>query len=90
MYRRYGVPEYVVWSVERRAIDWFVLRDGAVRALGVACGIFACGGFATSSIVKMNLDGTATVDTTYTYRARCKVGAIFSPYSAEMSANPVR
>jgi Uma2 family endonuclease len=28
-YRRNGVPEYVVWRVLDRAIDWFVLRDGA-------------------------------------------------------------
>jgi Uma2 family endonuclease len=27
-YRRNGVPEYVVWRVEDRAIDWFRLRDG--------------------------------------------------------------
>ena len=28
VYRRNGVREYVVWRVEERAIDWFVLRDG--------------------------------------------------------------
>ena len=28
-YRRNGVPEYVVWRVENRAIDWFRLQDGA-------------------------------------------------------------
>ena len=28
MYRRNGVREYVVWRVEDRAIDWFVLRSG--------------------------------------------------------------
>lgn len=27
-YRRAGVPEYVVWRVIDRAVDWFVLRDG--------------------------------------------------------------
>jgi Uma2 family endonuclease len=27
-YRRDGVPEYVVWRVEDRAIDWFRLQDG--------------------------------------------------------------
>jgi Uma2 family endonuclease len=27
-YRRNGVPEYVVWRVEDRAIDWFRLQDG--------------------------------------------------------------
>ncbi|NQU63789.1 MAG: molybdopterin-dependent oxidoreductase, partial [SAR324 cluster bacterium] len=33
------------------------------RALGIACGFTPCGGFATSSIVKMNMDGTAIVTT---------------------------
>ncbi|MBX9580671.1 MAG: Uma2 family endonuclease [Gemmataceae bacterium] len=28
MYRRLGVPEYIVWRVEDRAVDWFVLREG--------------------------------------------------------------
>lgn len=27
-YRRNGVPEYIVWRVFDRAIDWFELRDG--------------------------------------------------------------
>lgn len=27
-YRRNGVKEYVVWRVQDRAIDWFVLREG--------------------------------------------------------------
>ncbi len=46
--------------------------------------------FTVPGTVNNKMDGTATVDTTYTYRARCKVGANFSPYSAEMSANPVK
>jgi len=29
VYRRSGVREYVVWRVQDRKIDWFVLRDGA-------------------------------------------------------------
>lgn len=28
VYRRAGVPEYLVWRVRDRAIDWFVLREG--------------------------------------------------------------
>ena len=28
VYRRNGVREYVVWRVQDRAIDWFVLREG--------------------------------------------------------------
>lgn len=35
-------------------------------------------------------DAAATSDTTYTYRLRCMKGAASSPYSAEMSMNPVR
>jgi hypothetical protein len=33
-------------------------------------------------------DGTATEDTLYTYRLRCKVGDAYSPYSNEESKNP--
>jgi Uma2 family endonuclease len=33
LYRRHGVREYVVWRVYEAAIDWFVLRDGAVVPL---------------------------------------------------------
>ncbi len=33
VYRRFGVREYLVWRVFDRAIDWFVLRGGAYRAL---------------------------------------------------------
>jgi Uma2 family endonuclease len=32
-YRRNGVREYVVWRVEDRAIDWFILRRGRYRPL---------------------------------------------------------
>jgi Uma2 family endonuclease len=35
IYRRSGVREYVVWRVLDEAIDWFVLRDGEYRPLGV-------------------------------------------------------
>jgi Uma2 family endonuclease len=37
VYRRNGVREYVVWRVQDRAVDWFVLRDGDYEplALGV-------------------------------------------------------
>ncbi|MFN8633625.1 MAG: Uma2 family endonuclease [Chloroflexota bacterium] len=39
-YRRNGVPEYVVWRVLDRAIDWLVLRDGSyVRVAPDADGI---------------------------------------------------
>ena len=32
VYRRNEVSEYLVWRVDDRAIDWFVLREGRVRA----------------------------------------------------------
>ena len=28
VYRRNGVREYIVWRVQDRQIDWFVLREG--------------------------------------------------------------
>ncbi|MBT7953857.1 MAG: xanthine dehydrogenase family protein molybdopterin-binding subunit [Rhodospirillaceae bacterium] len=47
----------------RDMVAWQAPKLAPNRALGVACGIFACGGFATSSIVKLNMDGTASVAT---------------------------
>jgi len=38
-------------------------KPGKPRSLGVSCGFCPCGGFATSSVVKMNMDGTALVTT---------------------------
>lgn len=35
-------------------------------------------------------DASATADMTYTYRARCKVGAEYTEYSNEMSGNPMK
>lgn len=42
----------------------------------------------TPGTVDNKHDGTATANTTYTYRLRCKVGADYSEYSNEMSKNP--
>jgi Uma2 family endonuclease len=36
VYRRNGVREYVVWRVQDRAIDWFVLREGRYEPLSPA------------------------------------------------------
>ncbi len=33
VYRRNGVREYIVWRVQDRAVDWFVLRDGVYKSL---------------------------------------------------------
>ena len=33
LYRRFGVREYLVWRVGDKAIDWFVLKDGAYERL---------------------------------------------------------
>lgn len=38
-------------------------KTGKHRATGISCGFCPCGGFATSSVVKMNMDGTALVTT---------------------------
>ncbi len=47
----------------RDMAQWNTRRHDGNRALGVACGIFACGGFATSAVVKLHMDGTAFVAT---------------------------
>jgi Uma2 family endonuclease len=36
VYRRSGVREYVVWRVDDRAIDWFVLREGRFDRLALS------------------------------------------------------
>lgn len=46
--------------------------------------------FTVPGSVDNKMDVTATADTTYTYRLRCKMGADYSPYSNEMSKNPVK
>ncbi len=33
VYRRHGVPEYLVWRVFDREVDWFCLRDGNYERL---------------------------------------------------------
>jgi Uma2 family endonuclease len=33
VYRRNGVPEYIVWRVLDRQVDWFVLREGQYRPM---------------------------------------------------------
>jgi CO/xanthine dehydrogenase Mo-binding subunit len=47
----------------RDLIGYKKARRGENRALGISCGFCPCGGFATSSVVKMNMDGTALVTT---------------------------
>jgi Uma2 family endonuclease len=47
VYERNGIQEYVVWCVEDRSINWFVLRDGEYRPLAARGGVFrskACPG----------------------------------------------
>jgi Uma2 family endonuclease len=36
VYRRSGVREYLVWRVDDRAIDWFVLREGRFDRLALS------------------------------------------------------
>jgi carbon-monoxide dehydrogenase large subunit len=47
----------------REMSKWNEARPAQGRAMGIACGYFACGGFATSAIVKLHMDGTAFVAT---------------------------
>lgn len=35
-----------------------------------------------------HMDGDASMNKTYTYRLRCRVGSTVSGYSSEMAANP--
>jgi Uma2 family endonuclease len=39
-YQRNGVKEYVVWCVEERSIDWFVLRDDVFHKMRHRRGVF--------------------------------------------------
>jgi Uma2 family endonuclease len=39
-YQQNGVQEYVVWGVEDRAIDWFVLRGKEFRPMPQRGGLF--------------------------------------------------
>ncbi len=38
VYRRNGVPEYLVWQIYERRIDWFELRDGEYIPLAATAG----------------------------------------------------
>jgi Uma2 family endonuclease len=40
VYKRNGVKEYVVWRIEDKEIDWFVLRGGQYERLAPEVGIF--------------------------------------------------
>lgn len=44
--------------------------------------------FTVPGTVNNKMDASATANTTYTYRLRCKMGTDYSPYSNEMSKNP--
>ncbi len=33
VYQKHGVREYIVWRVDDKALDWFILRDGEYAAL---------------------------------------------------------
>jgi CO/xanthine dehydrogenase Mo-binding subunit len=45
------------------AIGWGKKIAKKNKAFGISCGFCPCGGFSTSSVVKMNMDGTALVTT---------------------------
>lgn len=44
--------------------------------------------YAVPGSVDNKMDGTATSNTTYTYRVRCEKGSSFSDYSNELAKNP--
>jgi CO/xanthine dehydrogenase Mo-binding subunit len=56
-----NIKDTILEAVKR--MGWGKTREENRRALGISCGFTPCGGFATSSIVRMNQDGTATVST---------------------------
>lgn len=47
----------------RDLIGYKKTKRGPNSAFGISCGFCPCGGFATSSVVKMNMDGTVLVTT---------------------------
>ena len=57
-YRRNGVREYVVWRVEERAIDWFVLRGGLYEPLELS----SDGLYQSEVFPGLQLDPRALVD----------------------------
>ncbi|MDP6180081.1 MAG: molybdopterin-dependent oxidoreductase, partial [Desulfatiglandales bacterium] len=56
-----NVEDTILQTKEK--IDWKRWKSGKGRALGISCGLCPCGGFATSAVVRMNMDGTALVTT---------------------------
>ena len=56
-----NIKDTILRAKER--IGWEKSTLGKNKGLGVSCGFCPCGGFATSSVVKMNMDGTALVTT---------------------------
>ncbi|MFH1124636.1 MAG: xanthine dehydrogenase family protein molybdopterin-binding subunit, partial [Pseudomonadota bacterium] len=56
-----NVRDTILKGSER--IGWKKAKPGKHRALGISCGFCPCGGFSTSSVIKMNMDGTALVAT---------------------------
>jgi Uma2 family endonuclease len=66
VYRRNGVREYLVWRVQDRAIDWFVLREDAYEPLPLdADGIYRSSvlpglWLAPQALIDRNLTAVAT------------------------------
>ncbi len=72
---------HVVWDLPKTCDSVELERkDGDAGSFKVA--------YTLPGTVDNKHDGTATGDMTYTYRARCKVGAEYTEYSNEMGKNP--
>jgi CO/xanthine dehydrogenase Mo-binding subunit len=56
-----NIEDTIRQSAER--MEWQRTRKSKNRALGISCCFNPCGGFATSSIVRINMDGTVIVST---------------------------
>jgi len=54
-----NIEKTIIEAAEK--IEWNKARKRGNRAFGIACGFTPCGGFATSCIVRVNLDGTVIV-----------------------------
>lgn len=71
---------HVMWELPKRCDGVELERKQPGKDFSVA--------YELPGTVDNKHDGLATEDTTYTYRARCRVDAGYTAYSNEMSANP--
>jgi Uma2 family endonuclease len=75
VYRRNGVREYVVWRVEDRAIDGFILRGSSFERLAPG----ADGDFRSEHLPGLWLDGPAMLSADYPSMSRVAQAGLASP-----------